>query len=165
MRAKKLFLLVFLVPLFAFNAHKFYLSLTQIEYNEKNKSLEIIINVFIDDMETTLNKLHSKKFELDTKNEPKDSDAYFLKYLQDNVKLKINGKPVSYNYVGKEYDDDVVFFYLEVKDINSVQEIDINNTLLLEDFPDQQNLVKSKVQKKHKSLLLTKKEQSGIIKY
>jgi hypothetical protein len=165
MRAKKLFLLVFLVPIFAFNAHKFYLSLTQIEFNEKNKSIEIIINVFIDDLETTLNKLHSKKFELDTKNELKDSDTYFFKYLQNNVKLKIDGKSVSYNYVGKEYDGDVVFFYLEVTDIHSVKEIDINNTLLLEDFPDQQNLIKSKVQKKHKSLMLTKKKQSGILKH
>jgi len=165
MRAKKLFLLVFLVPIFAFNAHKFYLSLTQIEYNEKNKSIEIIINVFIDDLETTLNKLHDKEFELDTKKELKDADTYFFKYLQNNVKLKIDGKSVSYNYIGKEYDGDVVFFYLEVTDINSVQEIDINNTLLLEHFPDQQNLIKSKVQKKHKSLMLTNKEQSGIIKY
>lgn len=165
MRAKKLFLLVFVIPFFAFTAHKYYLSLTQIEYNAKNKSLEIIINVFVDDIETALNNIYNKKFELDTKGEPKDSDDYFFKYLQNNVRLKVNDKPVSFNYIGKEYDGEIVFFYIEVKGVNSVHKIDVNNTILIEHFPDQQNLVKSKVNKKHKSLMLTKKEQSGIIKY
>lgn len=165
MRAKKLFLLVFVIPFFAFTAHKYYLSLTQIEYNAKNKSLEIIINVFVDDIETALNNIYNKKFELDTKAEPKDSDEYFFKYLQNNVKLKINDKPVSFNYIGKEYDGEIVFFYIEVTGIDSINKIDINNTILIAHFPDQQNLVKSKVNKKHKSLMLTNKEQSGIITY
>ena len=165
MRTKKVLLLLLIVPLFAFTAHKYYLSLTQIEYNAKNKSVEVIINVFIDDLETALNAIHNKSFKLDTKDEPKDSDDYFFKYLQDNVKLKIEGKPVTYSYVGKEYDVDVIFFYLEVKNVNTFNEITVNNTLLIEHFPDQQNLIKSKVNKKHKSLMLTKKEQSGTIKY
>ena len=64
MKLKKLFLLALIIPLFAFSAHKYYLSLTQIEYNSKSKSIEVIINVFIDDIETTLNKLHNKRFAL-----------------------------------------------------------------------------------------------------
>ena len=165
MRLKKLLLLTLIVPLFAFTAHKYYLSLTQIEYNEKNKSVEVIINVFIDDIETALNKIHNRRFVLDTKNEPKDSDTYFIEYLQKNLQFKFDKKLYDFEYLGKEYDVDVVFFYLEIKNVASLKEIDINNTILLEHFPTQQNLVKSKVNKKHKSLLLTKKEQSGILKY
>lgn len=165
MNLKKLLYLFLIIPFFAFTAHKYYLSLTQIEHNSKNKSVEVIINVFIDDIQTALNKIHNKKFKLDTKNEPTDSDTYFFEYLKKNVSFKLDGKAVSYSYVGKEYDGDVVFFYLEIKDINTVTEIKINNTILLQHFPEQQNLVKSKVNKKHKSIMLTKKEQQGILKY
>ncbi len=165
MRTKKLLLLLLIVPFFAFTAHKFYLSLTQIEYNSKNKSVEVIINVFIDDIETALTKIHDKKFELDTKNEFADSDTYFFEYLQKHVNFKIDGKAYSYNYLGKEYDGDVVFFYLEIKNVPPLKEIAIDNTILLEHFPDQQNLVKSKVNKKHKSVLLTKRKQIGTLKY
>lgn len=165
MRIKKLLLFVLIVPLFAFTAHKYYLSLTQINYNSKNKSVEVIINIFIDDLETALTKIHNKKFELDTKNEPEDSDKYFLEYLQKNVKFKVDGKSYNFDFIGKEYDGEVVFFYLEIKNVPTVTEIEINNTILLEHFPQQQNLVKSKVNKKHKSILLTKKEQIGILKY
>ena len=165
MRIKKLLLFILIVPLFAFTAHKYYLSLTQIEYNSKNKSVEVIINVFIDDLETALNKIHNKSFFLDTKKEPKDSDTYFFEYLQKNVQFKFDNKSYDFKYLGKEYDGDVVFFYLEIKDVALLKEIDINNTILLEHFPEQQNLIKSKVNKKHKSVLLTKKEQSGKLKY
>ena len=165
MRLKKLLLLVLLVALSAFTTHKYYLSLTQIEYNSKNKSIEIIINVFIDDIEVAFNKIYKNKFELDTKNEPADSGKYFFEYLQKNVKFKIDGKQYNFNYIGKEYDGDVVYFYLEINNISTLKEIEINNTLLLEHFPKQQNLVKSKVDKKYKSILLTKKEQTGILKY
>lgn len=165
MNLKKYFLLVFILPLVAFNAHKYYLSLTQIEYNSKNKSVEIIINVFIDDLETALNKIHNKEFRLDTKKELKNTDKYFFQYLQNHVKFKIDGKSVSYNYIGKEYDQDIVFFYLEIENISTIKEIEINNTLLIEHFPDQQNLIKSKVNKKHKSVLLTKKKQMALLIY
>lgn len=165
MRIKKLLLFVLIVPFFAFTAHKYYLSLTQIEYNSKNKSVEVIINVFIDDIETALNKIHNKDFRLDTKKEPVDSDKYFFEYLQKNVKFKLKNKPYNFDYIGKEYDGDVVFFYLEIKNVASAKEIEIENTILLKHFPEQQNLVKSKVNKKYKSVMLTKKKQIGTLKH
>lgn len=165
MRIKKQILLLLIVPFFAFTAHKYYISLTQIEFNNSKNSIEVITNVFIDDIETALNAIHSKKFKLDTKNELKDSDTYFNQYLQNNLAFKINGKSVEFEYLGKEYDGDVVFFYLEIKNIKSVTKIEVENSLLIKHFPKQQNLVKSKVNKKHKSALLTKSAQTGTLTY
>ena len=165
MRSKKLFLLLLLIPLFAFSAHKYYLSLTQIEYNSTSKSVEVIINVFVDDIETALNDIHKKNFELNTKDEITDVDSYFFKYVQNHLKFKIDDTTVNYSFIGKEYDGNVVFFYLEIKDIQGVTKIEVDNTILLEHFPKQQNLVKSKVNKKHKSIMLTKKKPVGILKY
>mgnify|MGYP006999713200 CR=1 FL=1 len=165
MRTKKRLLLLCIVPFFAFTVHKYYISLTQIEFNNSKNSIEVITNVFVDDIETALNAIHSKKFELDTKNELKDSDTYFNEYLQKNLAFKIDGKSVAFNYLGKEYDGDVVFFYLEITDIQSIGTIEVENSLLIKHFPTQQNLVKSKVNKKHKSALLTKSEQTGTLTY
>jgi len=165
MRIKKLFLLLLIVPLFAFTAHKYYLSLTQIEFNNSKNSIEVIINVFIDDIETALNEIHSKNFKFDTKDELKDTDTYFKQYLQKNIAFKVDEKPVEFEYLGKEYDGDIVFFYLEIKNIERVTKIEIENSLLVKHFPEQQNLVKSKVNKKHKSIMLTQKKQVGILKY
>ena len=165
MKIKKPLLLLFLIPLFAFTVHKYYLSLTQIEYNEASKSVEVIINVFIDDIETALNDIHKADFQLNTKKEIKDVDTYFFKYVKNHLKFKIDDKAVKYNFIAKEYDDDVVFWYLEIPNIKDVKKITVENTILIDHFSKQQNLVKSKVKGKHKSELLTKKEQIAELKY
>ena len=64
--------MLLIIPLLAFSAHKYYLSLTQIEYNQDAKSLEIIINVFMDDIETALNSDYKINLQLTTKNELKN---------------------------------------------------------------------------------------------
>lgn len=158
-------LLLFIAPFFAFTAHKYYLSLTQIEFNDEKQSIEVITNVFIDDIETTLNKIHSKKFELDTQKELEDSDRYFKEYLENHLSFVVNKKSVDFNYIGKEYDGDSVFFYLEIENIEGITSIEVENTLLLDHFPSQQNLIKSKVNKNYKSVLLTKRKQIGTLTY
>jgi len=165
MKIKHFFLLFLLIPIFAFTLHKYYLSLTQIEFNNSSKSIEVITNVFVDDIETVLNKINAKDLRLNTKKEPADSDIYFEKYLKNHIQFKINNKAVSFDYLGKEYDGDIVYFYLEIKNVTSIQILEIENTLLVTEFPKQQNLIKSKVNGKHKSLLLTKKKNKGLLKY
>ncbi|MDG2193357.1 MAG: hypothetical protein P8K77_00590 [Polaribacter sp.] len=165
MKTKHTLLLLLLAPLMAFTVHKYYLSLTQIAYNNKDKTVEVIINVFIDDIETALNKIHSKELRLNTKKEPTNTDMYFEKYVQNHIQFKIDDMPVTYTYLGKEYEGDIVYFYLEIKNIERVQTIEIKNTLLVDFFPNQQNLVKSKVNNVHKSVLLTKENDKGLLKY
>lgn len=162
----KINLLLFVVfPLLSFSAHKYYLSLTQINYKSEAKAVQIIINVFMDDIELALNKDYNIDLQLTTEKELKNNDIYFEKYLQNKLNFKVDGKAKNFNYLGKEYDGDLVFFYLEIENINDVNSIEISNQLLLDYFPEQQNLIKSKVGKKNKSVLLTKDESSTLLKF
>lgn len=165
MKLKNTFLLLFLIPLLSFSAHKYYLSLTQINYKKDAKAIQIIINVFMDDIELALNKDYNIDLQLTTKKELKNNDIYFIKYLKDKLQFKVDGIPKNFNYIGKEYDGDLVYFYIEIENINQLKTIDITNKILIEHFPKQQNLVKSKVDNKHKSVLLSKDETSTILKY
>ena len=165
MKFKHTFLLLFIVPLLSFSAHKYYLSLTQINFKSETKSVQIIINVFMDDIETALNKDYNINLQLTTKEELKNNDVYFKKYLKEKLTFKIDGVAKEYIYIGKEYDGDLVYFYLELENINKVNTIEVTNTILTNHFPNQQNLIKSKIGKKHKSILLTKDESYGELKY
>jgi len=92
MKIKKIYFLLFIIPLLSFSIHKYYLSLTQIEYKSETKSVQIIINVFMDDIETALNKEYSIDLQLTTKKELKDNDVYFKKYLENTLQFKIGIK-------------------------------------------------------------------------
>jgi len=164
-KALLLLLLLFIIPLLSFSAHKYYLSLTQIEYKNESKSIQIIINVFMDDIETALNKEYSIDLQLTNQNELESNDVYFKKYLKKNLYFKVDNTSSSFNYIGKEYDGDLVYFYLEIENVNSVEAIEVVNTILIDYFPEQQNLIKSKVNKKHNSILLTKTNDKGLLKF
>ncbi len=165
MKVNKTAILFFIIPFLSFTTHKYYLSLTQINYKSEAKSIQIIINVFMDDIETALNSDHNIDLQLTTKRELKNNDVYFEKYLKEKLFFKVDGTTKNFNYIGKEYDGDLVFFYLEIENINEVHNIDITNTILTKHFPKQQNLIKSKVGEKNKSVLLTKDKNSAHLKY
>jgi hypothetical protein len=119
----------------------------------------------MDDIELALNKDYNINLQLTTKKELKDNDVYFEKYLKEKLQFKINGASQNYNYLGKEYDGDLVFFYLEIENITSVDNIEVTNKILTFHFPTQQNLIKSKVGEKNKSVLLTKENANSILNY
>lgn len=165
MNKKYILVLLTSLSLCAFSMHKYYLSLTQIKFKEEQKAVQIIINVFMDDIELALNKDYDIDLRLTTKLELKDNDVYFEKYLKEKLAFKINGESKTYTYLGKEYEGDLVFFYLEIENIEEVNNISVTNNILTFHFPTQQNLIKSKVGKKNKSVLLTKEKNTSILNY
>lgn len=165
MKLKKQALFLFLLPLMAFSTHKYYLSLTEIEYNEKGKSLQIIINVFMDDIELALNKEYNIDLQLTTKEELKDSDKYFDKYLHERLKFKHQKTDLSFKYLGKEYEGDLVYFYLEIDNMSPPESLEVTNKILVKYFADQQNVVKLKVGKKRRSKILNKENDKALLKF
>ena len=165
MKLPKLAVFLLIIPLFAFTVHKYYLSLTQIEYNQEQKSLQIIINVFMDDIETALNKDYNIDLQLTTKKELKTADDYFEKYLKEKLKFKLLGQELPFNYLGKEYEGDLVYFYLEIQDIETPQSLEVSNKILVQHFEDQQNVVKMKIGKKRRSKILTKENDKALLKF
>jgi len=165
MRLNKTFLLLFIIPFISFSAHKYYLSLTQVTFKPASKTVQVIINVFMDDIETALNSDYKIDLQLTTKKELEDNDVYFKKYLKEKIHFKVDGIAKEFTYLGKEYDADLIYFYLEIENINQLKTLEITNNILTKHFPQQQNMTKCKLGEKHKSILLTKKENSATFNY
>ncbi len=159
---KKLLILL-VIPLFSFGLHKFYITLTDVNFNKNEKALQITMTIFIDDLESTLNKDFNIDCQLNTSFEIKKIDDYFYNYLQKHFKIKVNQKMKSYTFLGKEYIDDTICFYLEINNIENIKSIEFYNTILIDNFPTQQNLIKVKVNNTRKSLFLNKKEHKGTL--
>ena len=165
MKYKYLIFLLIGLTFLSFIPHKYYLSLTQMKYNTSTKSIQIIINVFMDDIELALNKDYNIDLRLTTAKELANNDIYFKKYFEKKLKFKVNGKDKEYTYIGKEYENDLVLLYLEIEDLPSVNSISIENNVLTRHFPDQQNLIKVKVQNTNKSILLDKEKNKTTFNF
>ncbi|AXT50967.1 peptidase E [Aquimarina sp. BL5] len=164
---KLLFILpVLLVFVSSFTVlHKFYVSVTQIEYNEEQKSLQIISRIFIDDIEEVLRKRYDETIELVSEKQEAKVDQYLSTYLNQKLVITVNGQEVFFNFLGKEYDNDLVLCYLEVENVTSLEKITVSNQVLMDFFDEQQNIVHVKKGKNRKSLILEKEKDKGMLKF
>lgn len=145
--------------------HPIHVSVTDIEFDEKDKALEIMMRVFIDDLETTMRK-HENKPDLDILN-PKGTtlDKLMGDYIQGNFQVALDGKVQKLNYLGHERDGDVFVFYIEAANIKNWKQINVRNTVLVETFDDQSNLVHVTVRGKIKSMRLTENNPADKLSF
>ena len=149
----------------SFSVHKYYVSVTEIKFAEQKRELQISMRFFIDDVEAVLNQRFDKEFYLATKKELNDADNYLKLYIDQKFQIKVNGQIISTNYLGKEYENDVVYFYLLADKISSVDVIEVTNTMLYEKFEDQENYIQLNINDQRNTFILTKRNDKEMLKY
>lgn len=123
--------------------HQFHVSKCQIEYNPREQALQIILHIFIDDLEDALRLNKEEKYYIGTEKEVPGADTVLLTYLREKFVLTGDQGTLTYNYLGKEVTDDLqaIWCYLEIPIENPLKELQISNDLLMEKFDDQKNIV------------------------
>jgi hypothetical protein len=149
----------------AATVHKFYVSTTRIEYVPQEQSLQIITEIFTDDIEETLGKRSLKSVHLDSKKET-EADVLLLRdYVFKKLTVFVNGSKADYTYIGLEYDIDRVKIYLEITGVSSLKSIEIENTVLFDAYEDQQNIIHIKTPEVRRSLVLEKENPKGLLNF
>jgi hypothetical protein len=139
--------------------HAFHISKTDMTFKPQEKTLQMTLHIFIDDLELGLDKLGHKKLFIGTEREVKSSNDLIFKYLQSNFSLKINNKDAPYTWVGKEVTSDkqAIWVYMELKNIKDVKNIIVENKVLTEVFSDQKNIVQVNIPSKKQGYFLLDK--------
>jgi hypothetical protein len=140
-----------------FFLHPIHVSVTEIEFDEKNQALEIMMRVFIDDFELSLqNSLSRPDLDLLNLKSSRETDALINNYLNKHFKITLDGKPQKTNYLGHERESEAFIFYIEVTNVKKWETIHIQNDIIIATHDDQSNLVHVYVKDDVKSLRLTK---------
>ena len=134
-------------------AHPFYISVCQVDHNPDSGAVELAFRIFTDDLEQALEAMGTDRLRLGTEREAEKADLYIGRYLARHVEIEIDGQPVSAVFLGKEVDTDAIWCYLEVENIPLLNTMTMTNTLLLETFEDQVNLVHVNANGQKKSLV------------
>jgi predicted RNase H-related nuclease YkuK (DUF458 family) len=149
----------------AFSIHKFYVGVFQIDYVKEKKTVQITARLFIDDLEKALYKKHNKHFYITTKEEISDANTYIAKYIEEKLKIKINTKIQTLQFLTKEQEDNIVICYLKINCKENLKSIDITNTILTDIFREQQNLVHLNINGNKKTLLFTNTETNQKLNF
>jgi hypothetical protein len=131
--------------------HPFYVSVTRIDENRKEKRLEVSCKIFTDDFEKTL-RMHYKGH-IDLLNPPDRTamNSVISDYIEKHLTISVDGNPVKMQFVGYEKDEEGVECYFQVNNISVDKTIGVFNDLLFEYKPEQTNIIHVTVKGKRKS--------------
>ena len=82
--------------------HPFYVSVTEINHNAKEQSIEVSCKIFADDMEEVLKKNYKVAVDLSNTKQQAQTDKLIADYISKHLTFSTDGKPVKLQYVGFE---------------------------------------------------------------
>jgi len=158
-------LLLVALPLMAAAAHKYYFSVTQADYDAQEHSLKMVTRVFYDDLEKAFQERYDPSIKVDATYDQDKLDAYIQRYFDQKLIVSVNGKPQELNYIGHKDEVDYVVCFIEVSGIEDLRSISIENTLLMDVFPEQKNVIHLNAKGKKKSFLLTEGNNKAMLNF
>jgi hypothetical protein len=154
-----------LVSVSAFEGHKFYMAIFQVNYAPEKKMLQITSRIFVDDLNLALEKKYGKKTFLGADKESADDQAILKKYFVENFQIKVNGQNKPVVFLSKEMEDNIVICYCRVTDISKLHSAEITNTLLTNWNSDQQNILHFTAFGEKKTVLFTASNKTEVLKF
>ena len=154
-----------LLTLTSFTVHKFHMALYQINYAPEKKMLQITSRIHIDDLNKALEKKYNKKNSIGAEKESAEEVFLLKEYLSNHFSIKVNDQVKPMNFLSKEIDGEELVCYWNIKNISKINNLEIYNSVLIEYFSDQQNMINVTVLGVKKSFLLTNSITSKSLKY
>ncbi len=148
-------------------SHPFHATITSFNCNLNNQSVEITIKLFTNDLENALKESGGSDLRIDSESTRTTIDSLIFDYIKNNLSLSFNDKRGKILWVGKEFENDITWSYLEIKNIKNIPgtKISIKNKLFLEIFDDQLNICHFYCGEKPETLMLYKENYYGEINF
>lgn len=151
---------------FFLSFHPIHLSITEVDYNEKSRALQMTVRIFIDDLELSIRKkVNEEELDLLEPGNGRKTDDLVKAYLADVVKVKVDKKQAKLNYIGSEIEGPAIICYVEIENIKKFTTIEFTNKIILETHDDQSNLVNVNYKDKVKSIRLTNDKPTGSVTF
>ena len=163
----KHYIIPILVFILFFNGgkHPIYVSVTEIEHNSKENTLEISCRIFTNDFETILRKSSSMKVDLIKSTDKKNMNQLVEKYISNHLNINIDGVFKQLHFVGYEQADESIESYFQVDDVKSFKKIVVQDNILYEYKSEQISIIHTIVNNKRKSLKLNNPEDKAVFEF
>jgi len=143
--------LIFSIANFNATHHPIFVSVTTIDHNAANKTLEISCKIFTDDFETTLRKKYNKKIDLLDVKYIEAMKPLVNDYIQKHLVITADNKPTILQFLGFEQQEEGIISYFEVKNISTIKKLDVTDNILFDEKPEQMEIIHVTVAGKRQS--------------
>ena len=165
MNCKIKHLVIYVLCLFGFSfSHPFHSSIISLKFNDNSRSIEITMRVFANDLEKTINQINDLNIIIDKDDNMQNVDSLIFNYIDKTIFLSINENECDLSWIGKEFETDIVWLYLEILDIDKkIKKISAENRFLFSPFEDQLNIMNFYIHGKKKTVMTHKDKPVDIL--
>jgi hypothetical protein len=121
----------------AAQAHNFHVGLTEISFNPRTGSTEVVHTYTAHDVEALLMNLYQRQFDLGLE----EDQAVFRRYLEKQFRISVNGKPAALQWVGMQANVDSINVFQEIEKTALPPGAVLQNGVLTDFLPQQVNNV------------------------
>jgi hypothetical protein len=133
-------------------SHPFYVSVTEINYNGAEKTLEISCKLFTDDFEKALAKASGQPIDLYRPVDKELLDKQIWAYFRKHFSMRVDGRVLPAEYVGHELEEQSTFVYFQLNEAGSApKKLEINNSVLYEFNEKQMGIIHASINNNRKS--------------
>lgn len=159
-------LFIFLFSFLSFTApnHAFYVSVMDISYEESAGEIVVQIKIFTDDLEDDIRASQEKLVKLQDGVSPEEA-LIVHRYLLSKVELLIDKSPAPLSLSSCKQEGDAVFTSYHGKLAHPPQSLQVRNSLLIDLFPTQSNIIRLKGKAAQGLLKLNKQKQEGELSF
>ena len=105
--------------------HPFFVSVIDINHNEKEATLEISVRSFTNDLEKMIAAETKTTIDLSQASQKNKADALLKAYLTKRISLSVNGAKYNLEYVGFEIQKESTWTYFEIKNIKQLNQLNV----------------------------------------
>lgn len=145
--------------------HPLFVSVTEIEHNAKDKTLEISCKIFTDDFEKTLRQTYKGTVDLIKPADKTAMNKLVSDYVQKHLLITADGKKTALQFVGYEQEEEGIVSFYQVNNIPSVKKIDITDNILYEYKKEQMGIIHMTVGGNRKSTKLNNPEEKASFEF
>lgn len=156
-------ILSFLLPLFIW--HNVYITIVEIKRADPASNVTIVIKIFTDDLEDAIKADYGKDVMCRTPQQLSQHRSFIERYINDHFKLTINEQVKGFEYYALTNEDIATFVELLTVVKGDIHQVTVETDILLNLFPNQQNIVSLDINGKKDFLRLNNSKRSGELQY
>lgn len=145
--------------------HKYYVSVSNVKYSPKAKSLQMVTRFFIDDLQEVLNARNLTPVTLGVKEEIQEHYPIIQRYLNTKLSITTNKQELKPQLIGAEYENDQIVLYVEFATGSAPTNLEMTFGAFFELFEDQKNLVHFKINGQRRTLVLERDKPTDRVKF
>jgi hypothetical protein len=122
--------------------HPLFISVTEMEYNATDKTLEISCKVFTDDFEKGLAKATDTRVDIYNPKDKAVLGKQIAAYISRHLQVKTDGKLLNLEYVGYELEEQSTWSFFQVNKLATApQKVEVTNNIFYEMYDKQINII------------------------